>query len=71
MLASANLRFLKLDANVGIPIFPLTTQKHHFYYLNDNLVGFLNRGYRLNYQTINEISNVSMPYRFHLHRLNP
>ena len=40
MLASANLRFLKLDANVGIPIFPLTTQKHHFYYLNDNLVGF-------------------------------
>jgi hypothetical protein len=39
-LASANLRFLKLDANVGIPIFPLTTQKHPFYYLNDNLVGF-------------------------------
>ena len=25
MLASANLRFLKLDANVGIPILPKNT----------------------------------------------
>lgn len=43
MLASANLRFLKLDANVGIPIFPLTTQNTIFTTLMITLSDFESR----------------------------